>query len=165
MARASHRLDLVVVAGDPADRPLSVESTLGALRDVGVIVGAGEPGPRAEALVAGGFVRVRVDDPGRTVLYANGQGGFVVRCPRGTVVTHAWTSAYAAWKTGGPMEVRCPACGEVHPFGGLDYAPPATYGRFAVVIADAADGELAPAGASLFRGLFGTFSVIGRRVG
>ncbi|MEZ4319207.1 MAG: hypothetical protein R3F61_16955 [Myxococcota bacterium] len=109
----------------------------------GFLAGAGrssEPGARAHALVAGGFVRARKDDPGEVVLYANQVGGFQVRCP--------------ACGTGLAREFRkqgdtvCPSCGGAFPIDALDCRPPVALGRASLVLCDVADAEVTaiPAG-------------------
>lgn len=150
---------------DPERSPPTWKALSADLLRNGVIDEDGAPGPRADDLVEGGFARVRLDLPGRRTLYANGQGGFRVRCPAGGVVTAAWSRAASAWREGGPAVLACPACGADHAFEALDYAPPAAYGPFAVVIADAATSAVARLGGDLLRGHLGPFSVIGRRVG
>ena len=87
---------------------------------------------------AGSFARVRVDDPGRIVLYANQQGGFRVTCPdEGRNVVPAFSAALTAWKRGGPRSMSC-SCGRSHALERLSYEPDAAFGSAALIVANVA---------------------------
>lgn len=108
----------------------------------------------------GGFARVRLDVPGGIALYANGQGGFRVFCPRCAAnVTDAWSARPRA-----PAALVACACGAETRMDALDYRPPAAFGRWALVIADAEDGRLTDPGLATMRELLGNVRVVGRRV-
>jgi len=140
--RPSHRLDLVFV---PHDRPIGHgHRLLQRLIDGGVVDERGAAGPEATRWVPGGFARIWVDDPGRPTLYANRLGGFRVSCPRQAAnLVPAFWQAVTAWRAGAPRRLSsCPACGESHDLAELDIRPPAAFGRWALVVADAAEAAL-----------------------
>ncbi len=155
MVRPSHRLDLLIVPGNPDTVPSSeVITALSAwLDDVG-------PG----ALVDGGGAGWGLDQPGKAVLYANRQGGFHVRCPAcAAPLARAFGVAVGRWRAGGAREVACGACGTSHDLDGLDFRPPAAVASFALVIRDAADGRLRDEGRRAVERFLGPVRVVGRR--
>lgn len=98
----------------------------------------GAPGPSADRWVDGGFARLRVDDPGRTTLYANRQGGFRVQCPvDGSNIADSFARQVTAWRSGGPRALTCPACGAAHALEEVAAQPPLAFADLAVVTADA----------------------------
>lgn len=150
-----HRLDLIVV---PRDVDTVPDAEIDA-RLLDVIR------RRAEEVVRGGFLTARIERPGRVILYANGQGGFRVRCPVGSdVVTDAFARALTAWRVGGSRAMRCPACDATHPLEELGYEPPAAYASFALVLADVEDGALTEEGKRLLEDALGPVRVVARRV-
>lgn len=163
MPRPTHRLDLYLV---PRERPPPGAGTalLTALAALGVLTDGGGPGPRARELVAGGFGRVRFDDPGTEVLYANQLGGFRVTCPaRGANVVPAFQAALQLWRAGGARSVACPECGAQHDLAELDFAPPAAFGFCALVVADAGDRVLRPDAAAEIEAALGRCVLVWRR--
>lgn len=94
------------------------------------------------------------------ILYANGQGGFRVFCPR---CDGNLTAAWMARPRDPHARVAC-SCGADTRLDALDYRPPAAFGRWAVVIADAEDGKITDAGGAAVRTILGEVRVIGRRV-
>ncbi|MEQ1508607.1 MAG: hypothetical protein ABMB14_40620 [Myxococcota bacterium] len=143
--RASHRLDLVAVPADADRDAVHGHRLLDRLRADGVLDPTDGAGPAAERWVVGGFARIRVDDPGIVVLYANRQGGFRVRCPQtGEPVIRAFEAAVTAWRSGEPRQLACPSCGRFHALDALDAEPPIAFGAWAVVTADAGSATLTP---------------------
>jgi hypothetical protein len=162
----SHRLDLYIVPKDPESNPReAVAGLLDHWMAQRIVDSAGLAESNASALVPGGFRRVRVDDPGRVVLYANQMGGFRVACAEepGNIVA-AFRSALSAWRGGGPRSLDCPACGAIHPLEALAYAPPAAFGRVSVVVADVEDADLTPEATSAVSAHLGEWTLIRRRV-
>src|SRR5689334_20649341 len=99
---ASHQLDLLLVSAEPTAVSRGC-ALLERLRAESVIDGTGAPGPSARRWSAGTFARIRVDDPGREVLYANRQGGFQVRCPvGGEPIVRAFEAAVTRWRASEP---------------------------------------------------------------
>lgn len=161
MPLPSHRLDLAIVpGGDRLDRA-AVDGLVADLVGGGVFSDDGLPGPHATDLVSGGFVRWRVDDPGRVVLYANQQGGFGVRCPAcGANVVPAFN---AAWPGGSAL--TCGTCATTTALPALDFRPPAAFGPGALVLADVGAASLTVQGHARVAAALGSLRVIGRRVG
>ena len=160
--RPSHRLDLLVVPQPGGPEDLSrLRGLWAALEARGVVEAGGGPGPAADHLVPGGFRRLRLDDPGHTVLYANQQGGFRVRCPR---CDENLVPGFQAARQVGGVEVACPACGAVTPLPGLRYLPPAAFGRGALVVAQVESATFAGGAEALFQAHLGAYCVVGRRV-
>ncbi len=160
MQRPSHHLDLCLVPADPNRKAPDRVDLFDRFAAAGFTNPDGSAGPACDALVQGGFARVRLDVPGAMALYSNGQGGFRVFCPRcATNLTAVWSGQPR--DPGG--EVIC-GCGATSRLDALDYRPPAAYGRWAVVIADAADGQITDAGGETVRSFLGEVRVIGRRV-
>lgn len=154
--RPSHKLDLVLVPASAID-----EGRLPA----GFFGPGGRPGPDAGELVAGGFRRWRVDRPGRTVLYANQQGGFQVRCPvDGRPLVRELARALADRGDLDPSRtIPCP-CGAAHRLDELTFLPDAAFGRTALVLHDAADGRLTDSGLRSVGEILGPLRIIARRV-
>lgn len=159
MRLPSHRLDLLVVPqpGEEGD-VARLGALLGELRDRGVVDG-GAPGPEAGWLVEGGFRFVRVDDPGQVTLYANQQGGFRVACP---ACSANLVPLFGAARRDGHL--TCPRCGVRSQVRELAFAPPAAFGRAALLVADAESSDLTPASRALCEERLGPLRVIGRRV-
>lgn len=166
MPHVSHRLDLYLV---PADEREPASSDLERLWREGVARGHwtddGGPGPAADALVPRGLRGVRLDRPGRRVLYANQQGGFQVRCPRTDApIVSAFSRAMAGWREGGDAALECSACGGQHARVELVFRPPAAFGAFALVVVDAGASTPTESGAAWIEAALGPFVVVGRRV-
>lgn len=166
MPHASHRLDLIVAPSDP-DRaldPAAVAVVRAGWAAAGLLDGSA-PGPRRDGLIVGGFRRFWVDEPGAVVLYANLQGGFLVRCPQTEApLARPFQAALTAFRRGGPRALRCPACGEDHALEALSYAPPALYARGALCFADVGDTVLQPEPFAALAAALGPLRAVVRRV-
>lgn len=165
MPHPSHRLDLYLVPTEP-DRPPPADSAAlwADLASRGWVDERGFAGLRAEELVAGGFVRARLDHPGEPVLYGNQQGGFRARCPAcaGGVV-RALGAALASWRAGGDRKVTCATCGVQTPLEGVDFQPAAHPARWAFVLADAEDATPTEPGLRVLSEHLGATLLIRRR--
>ena len=163
MPRPSAHLDVFLVPVGLADLPEHAVLIDG-LAAAGLASGRAA-GPRAEAVLKGGYRSVRIDRPEHPTLYANRQGGFRVACPAtGQTVVPAFSKALGAWRGGGQPELAgCPACGGDHAFDALDTAPLAAVGRAAVVLVDAGSVKLTEAGQAQLTELIGPFHLIGSR--
>lgn len=160
--RPGHHLDLYLIPD--AERPLPPgEGLWNQLEADGIRIGR-LAGPKAQMLVRGGFAGVRLDDPGRARLYANGQGGFRVSCPdqQGNVVP-AFQSALTAWRGGAARRLACPSCGRGHDLADLRFSPPAVFGLGAVVLIDVAHHRLTDGGLRWAQDLLGPVHVVGSR--
>ena len=166
MILPSHRLDLNLVPSDPDSRPIERAGVLlERLQALGITDASGWAGVHASTLVPGGFRRIRIDDPGQVVLYANQIGGFRVACPdAGVSLVPEFRKALSAWRSGGVRALPCPACGSVHPLESLAYAPNATFGRMAVVISEVEDASLAVDAAAWVSEALGEWVLVRRRV-
>lgn len=155
--RPSHRLNLYLVPAKAPDEE-RLDAGLAELSRLGVVSGM-KPGPRAEDLVDGGFAMLRVDRPGRIVVYGNRQGGYRVRCPGcGANQVPAFSAALPTLS-----RVRCEACEREHPIRGLRYEPPVAFGALCVELRDVGAPELKPWGHELMRSALGDFDTIGSR--
>lgn len=125
--RPTSRLDLFLV---PAERSLAavslVRDQIRSWRAEGKIAADDGPGPRP--LVDGGFLRVRVDEPGGPTLYANQVGGFHVRCPA------CGAGLGGAFR---PFGATSCVCGRTFPVEALVCRPPVAVGWASLVIVDA----------------------------
>jgi hypothetical protein len=130
----------------------------------GIVAEDGTAGPEARQWSREGFARIALDLPGQTVIYANGQGGFQVRCPvSGSPVIREFSRALSLARSGqGPWVLSCP-CGQDHPFGQLAFAPPVAFGSFAVITMDIGVPELTSEAMEFCRSLLGSLQVILRR--
>ena len=165
MPKASHRLDLLLVPENiDADAPTDVLWEEFVQR--GWMLGDGAAGPHGGDVIAGGFVRARVDRPSRIALFANALGGFRVGCPVSKrSIVPAFSAAYEAFRTGAPRELCCPACGAIHALESLDYAPAARYGRMAIWFADVATPSVSDEALALVRRALGPVATVLKRVG
>jgi hypothetical protein len=167
--RPSHRLDLVLVP-TAIDAPIArADQLVDRLRGEGVIGVRSEPGPRAE-FWATSFASVRIEDPGRIVLWANRQGGFRVACPAtGDLIGSAFEAALTAWRTtgGSPDEAtfRCPSCREAHALPAVTAAPSIAFGPWGIVTASIGDPELAPSAWAWVAETVGEVTAVLRRGG
>ncbi|MCB9781115.1 MAG: hypothetical protein H6742_21290 [Alphaproteobacteria bacterium] len=156
MAIARDHLDVLVLPADP-DGDIDVDAVR-ALFDQwqgqGLLAsGTGSlrrtAGPRAWALVQGGFSTVWLDRPDRPTLYANQLGGFRVPCPHCRApMAQAFSQATQRWRGGETaVVVECGACGVRTPLYDVPLYPPGGFAHGAVVFADA--GSLEPSGTAL----------------
>lgn len=165
---ASHRLDLLLV---PVDPRRDVDDGRALLEDLvadGTIARDGAAGPRAGTWCPGGFARVILDRPpvapDGLAFHGNLQGGFRASCPStGRPIAPAFAGALARWRAGGERTVACPACSATHALEELEYAPPAAFGPWAVVTADAGAAALAPEGLARAERWIGRFALVLRR--
>lgn len=164
MPHASHRLDLALLPVDP--ELAAPRAALDALRDRWRARGwLDQDGPGPVPLIAGGFRRFWLDDPGRVALWANQQGGFQVRCPTtGANAAMDFTRGVEAWRRGAPRRAIC-ACGEVHPLEDFTLRPPGGFARFALVFADVGSLDLDPAARAELSSAVGPLRDVVRRVG
>jgi hypothetical protein len=159
----SHQLELLLVPREPwlVSRGLAL---LDRLRAEGVLDAGGAPGPAARRWCSGSFARLWLDDPGRVVLYANRQGGFRVQCPiRGEPIVRAFEAAVTAWRAGGPRELVCPGCGQIHALDDVAASPPLAFGRFAIVTSDVGHADLTPEGLAWAEEELGPTRMVARR--
>jgi hypothetical protein len=148
--RPTHRLDIHLVPLDRGDAALlQVQELWDTWVADGFLEPSGKPGPRAQSLVDGGFVRARRDDPGTVVLYANQVGGFRVQCPT--------CDAALAREFRAQEPTRCPSCGGVFEVEDLVCRPAVARGRASLVLADVGHFEVAA-------GIPHGFTVVHRRV-
>ncbi len=167
MPHASHRMDLALVPSD-LGRALD-EARYQALTQAWEARGwvkSGAPGPEADALIEGGFRRLRLDRPPRLSLYANQQGGFRVACPStGGDAATAFGKATQRWREGGPRTLRCPSCGDEHPLEAMVLSPPGAFGLWAVIVADCDALHLRPDAMLELGHALGPMVAVSRRVG
>ena len=151
MPHPSHRLDVLLVPTNP-DRlweESTADAVIEALRDFE------EPRVR----------RVRLDQPGRGVLYGNQQGGFRVSCPAdGRPMAARIPEALRRWQLDGQRGLVC-ECGDRHQLEDMDYRPPAAPGRCALVLEDVSSYVLDDGCVERLREKLGPFRVVARRVG
>lgn len=159
MARATHRLDLLVLPRDP-DAPADALAPViaawvaaGFLRVGDDALASTGPGFTsgtlrhayalgARALVAGGVGHVVWMREAAARFLANRSGGFRVRCPSsGALVTDRLHPAMAAWRAGGPRVLAC-ACGGTHDLAVLDYVPAAGFARGWIELDDVGGADL-----------------------
>ena len=162
--RPSRRVDLHLCPSDPErSPPVALDAVWAGWGDAGGIDAEGLPGPAAGSLIRGGFVRARIDRPGRVALYANAQGGFRAYTPRGAPVTPAaFQAAVQAARAGGPRVIVVDS--EVWALEALTYEPPAAWARWAIVFAGVESLEEGPAMVAADDAL-GPLVRVARRVG
>jgi hypothetical protein len=161
---ASHRLDLVVVPDDPEDRR-SV-ATLLALGDARGWWSQGAPGPEAAALGVGAFAGLRVEEHPAPRLFANGLGGFRVRCGSCEApLARALGRAMVAARGVAVPVVPCAACGVSHSAAELDFAPAAAFACVALTLVDVERPSLSADASAAIAGAWGPWRLIARRVG
>ena len=166
--RASHRLDLLLVPDEPERVPdaAAFAEICERWREEGVLGEGGRGGPRAAALVEGGFSRLSLDLPGRVGFYANQLGGFRVRCPEtGEPIVPAFNLAMADLRRGGPRSLHCPSCGQRHALEGLAFLPEAAFARGALILADAGGAVVQPLLAEGAGQVMGAWKLLLRRPG
>ncbi len=166
MPHASHRIDMLFVPADPEAiwLPTGFEALCRTWQARQWLSGDG-PGPDVEALVPGGFSRVRLDEPGRMVLYANQQGGFQVRCPgTGGNIASAFGVALGAWRHGAPRVMDCPDCGVEHLLDACILRPDGAFGRVALVLGDVNAITMLAEGLQTIEEVMGPSRVVLRRV-
>ena len=153
--RPTHRLNLYLV---PQGSTADPESLLSALVEWGVLEGM-KPGPQATEFVEGGFALLRVDRPGRELVYGNRQGGFRVRCPD---CDANMVAAFGAARAN-DAEVTCDACGATRDHRALNFLPDVAFGELAVELRDVGAAVLTPQGEEVVRRHLGLFAIIGSR--
>ena len=160
MPLPSHRLDLLIVPVQPGPAPAKVQGAFDALVAAGILTSQGLPGSRADALIAGGSARVRVDVPGGGHLYGNQAGGFRAQCEQcqATVVQQV----VAAVQLQQPF-VRCDACGLSQHLNEVRYRPPAAWADACLWVHDAADARLGTLGLDLLGETLGQSRIVFRR--
>ncbi len=167
MPYASHRVDLHVVPEDPDAPPSSAWDALWAR---GIAAGwwsaDGDAGDRASEVVEGGFARATLERATPMRLVANGLGGFQVRCPGcAAPLARPWQIALAAWRSGGPRTLTCPACGAASDLHHLDLRPPAAFFQMGLQLVDVGYVAVAPALRASWEAELGPLRVVARRVG
>jgi DNA-directed RNA polymerase subunit RPC12/RpoP len=163
MPRTSHRLDLFVMPADLADPPQGWNAGW----DVGLQAGwweaSGKPGPAADALVEGGYVRARLETHDGVRMISNQQGGFQVRCPScRSPMARPFGDAVTAWRGGAERAVTCPTCGTRSPLEAVDCRPAVGFARGWLHLADVGRFGLGEAAAALEQ-VWGPLHVVGRR--
>ena len=142
MPHASHRLDLYLVPMKPAENLASALDDLWVSLVLEQVIDAlGWAGPAASSWVLGGFGRMRIDRFDQPRIFANQQGGYRVHCPQ--CGASAVRSLQLATQNG-RHEAKCDNCGTTTGLNDLEYAPPAAFGRFAVVFTEAEDANPTP---------------------
>ena len=127
MARPTHRLDIHLVPTERDERALlRVQALWSSWIEAGWMDAAGLVDP---ASPIGPCSRVRIDDPGQVVLYANAIGGFQVRCPG---CGAAAARAFRPFST-----TTCPSCHQGWAIEQLDCRPPVALGRASLVVVQA----------------------------
>ncbi|MGK0344835.1 MAG: hypothetical protein ACI855_000899 [Myxococcota bacterium] len=164
LPRPSSRLDLMLVP--PMEGAVTVARALFAQSvEAGICLDSGAPGPAANTWIAGGFARIRVDVPLTPTLYANQQGGFRVFCPSCTDnVVPVFAPVLAAFRVSGVARLTCPHCTVSTPIAELTFTPSAAVGQAALVIADAADGQLQDGVLQDLEERFGPVAIVAARV-
>jgi len=145
MPQASHRLSLFLVPRNPDEAlsELCAHQLVEGLRAEKVLVADDRAGPNAEDIVVGGFVRFRIDRPPSPVVYGNRLGGYRARCPHcGFNMVNAIEVGLRRWRTGDGRTLHCPDCLAATSLEGLDYAPPAAPGHWALVFSRAESSEI-----------------------
>jgi hypothetical protein len=145
MPQASHRLSLFLVPRNPDDAlsELCADRLLQDLRAEKVLVADGRAGPNAEHIVAGGFVRFRIDRPPHPVMYGNRLGGYRAQCPScGVSMVQSIEVGLRRWRAGDGRALCCPRCQAPTSLEGLDYAPPAAPAHWALVFSRVESSEI-----------------------
>ena len=155
MPRPTHRIDLLLVSHDS-------EHEIGTAEWEAIEVAWAHLPP--EERVAGGYGALRLDIPGRQVLYANQMGGFRVSCPSsGDNIAPAYGRALLRWKAGESRSLDCPACDQAHDLATCLLAPPGAFGRWAIVFSDAQDIALSDAARRVLESQIGPVYTVVRR--
>lgn len=132
MARPTHRLDIHLVPTIRDSNAVSMARQL-----VEDWTGRGWIDAEGRPTASAGLPpcrRVRIDDPGGLVLYANSLGGFRVRCPS------CDTSLARVFR---PLDLTvCPGCGADVPVEQAVCEPPVAVGRASVVLIDVEHTDL-----------------------
>jgi len=166
MPHVSHRIDMLIVPAAPEG--LWTASGIATLRanwqDRQWLDGE-EPGAAVADFLPGGFARLRLDEPGRMVLYANQQGGFQVRCPdTGDNIAAAFGAALGQWKQGAPRSMQCPACGAEHALEACVLRPEGAFARMGLVLADVGSISLTAEAQASLEETLGPVRIVLRRV-
>ncbi len=165
MARALHRVAVLVLPSDPERPAADLARLWERLVAQGFVAGSGAAGvPGARALVEGGFARAWLDVGEEVRFASNKLGGFRVACPSaGGNVVASFNTAFSAWRTGGARALDCPACGERHDLMALDYAPEAGFARGWLTIEDVEGLVLAPDAQAVAEQVLGGVRIVLRR--
>jgi len=156
--RSSHRLDLLI-APDHPDRPFPADALASQIQ-------LWRDADQLRDVLVGDHRSVRIDNPGRAVLYANHQGGYRVRCPEiGENIALAFSNAVTAWRAGSPRVIACPACGKPHALESVTLSPAGVFARGAVIFTDVGDIAVSPWAQRIFDELMSGSVVVHRRVG
>lgn len=170
MARATHRLDLLVLPADP-DAPVDALAPVLAAWAAAGFLGASSDDPEDLAppvvscahassprlryasgpreLVAGGVGSIVWMQEAQPRFLANRSGGFRVRCPdTGATLADRLHPAVEAWRRGSPRVLAC-ACGVTHDLADLDYFPAAGFARGWIELDDVGDADLVAEARSL----------------
>ncbi len=170
MARATHRLDLLVLPRDPGAPADALAGVVAGWTAGGSVAGT-EPDASGEGVTGGGGpppvpslaqcvdMRVTLLAGARTLVdggvgqivwmreesprfLANRGGGFRVRCPvTGVSLADRLHRAMEGWRNGGARVLTC-ACGETHDLAVLDYVPDAGFARGWIELHDVGAAEL-----------------------
>lgn len=166
-------LDLIIVPDDPLREvdDDAVTALFDRWQEGGMLAPGTGPlrrtaGPRAWALVPGGFELAWLDRPSGVALYANQLGGFKVMCPACQApAALAFGRAVQAWRAGGDPTLVCGHCGDTRPVADVPLHPPGAFGRGAVIFADAQALEPGARALNALREALGPVKVVLRRRG
>ena len=161
MPHASQRLDLLVVAATPEQR---VDApAVRALFDEWCLDEHGRT-PNNMTIVEGGCARVWLDEPGRTILYANQSGGFRVFCPFCRAnISSAFGVAHLAWKREGLRQFVCSHCTRSVQLEDAELKPPGAFSAWAIVFSDVETADLTVSAKRALRRSIGEYRVVLRR--
>jgi hypothetical protein len=164
MARAVHRLALLVLPGDPDLDPARIDALIERWVEeerLKVASHAWEPG--SAPLVEGGFRRARVERFDRVRFVSSGLGGFRVTCPDGGgSVVEAFDRAHSTWVRGGPRTLTC-RCGREHDLAALGFAPEAGFARAWIALQEVEGLDLAAEARRGAEQILGTVHLVARR--
>jgi hypothetical protein len=154
-------LDLLIVAAEP-DQSVDVERVEALFRDWRVDQFGRSECP--QELIEGGCARVWLDQPGRTLLYANQSGGFRVRCPDcHDNIAQAFGVAHRGWKQGAARTLVCPGCGVTHALEAVVLQPPGAFSGWAIVFSSVGGTALTAQAKRAIEAAVGEHRVILRR--
>lgn len=171
MPHPRDRLDVILVPADAEAQidARAVEALFDRWQQEGLLAPGTGPlrrtgGPRAWALLPGGFQVAWLDRPVGIQLYANQLGGFRVPCPGcGGPLALAFGQAVERWRRGEDPTVRCGSCGHAAPAAQIPLRPEGAFARGALVLSDARGLEPSPAALRAVRAVLGEVRLILRR--
>lgn len=176
MARAVHRVSLLVLPSDPERPPADLDAAWSALVDAGFVrvspdASAREGHAGARALVDGGFTRAWLDDGPRGAkdrapvrFVGNRLGGFRVGCAAcGANLAGPFGRALEAWRAGGPRALRCASCGRDDDLSALRFAPEAGFARAWLALEDVRSVDLLAEPRALLADALGGVRIVLRR--